>query len=204
MENSNKSMAESDGVGSETAGTNEDIVQGPGHADISEGTKGMETKPEGVIVDFERIMSDFPSHKDNEGKFKLLGDKCHLEIVDDSIKLFENGELLGVMFPGDKLDLDFGAQTAKVINYPMKEDSKASTFGQKAVGLTFNPSGDPRVVKAKQLIADAIDLLEEVHQEKTDGGKAMSSWYRNVFRTEAFNQLVNASSSLVKYLTWQD
>ena len=78
------------------------------------------------------------------------------------------------------------------------------TFGQKAIGLTFNPSGDPRVVKAKQLIADAIDLLEEVHQEKTDNGAASSTWFRNVFRTEAFNQLVNASSSLVKYLTWQD
>lgn len=81
---------------------------------------------------------------------------------------------------------------------------KELTFGQKAVGLTFNPSGDPRVVKAKQLIASAIDLLEEVHQEKTNNGAASSTWYRNVFRTEAFNQLVNASSSLVKYLTWQD
>lgn len=196
-------MSENNGIGPETDG---DIAQGPGHCNISVDTKGMQTKPGGgMIVDFERIMSDFPSHQDNEGKFKLLDEgKCHLEIVGASIQLFENGELLGAMFPGDKLDLDFGAQTAKVINYPIKEDNATLTFGQKAVGLTFNPSGDLRVVKAKQLIAEAIDLLEEAHQEKTDNGAASSTWYRNVFRTEAFNQLVNASSSLVKYLTWQD
>lgn len=86
----------------------------------------------------------------------------------------------------------------------LKPKTLELTFGQKAVGFTFNPSGDPRVAQAKQLIADAIDLLEEVHREKTDNGAASSTWFRNVFRTEAFNQLVNASSSLVKYLTWQD
>ena len=32
------------------------------------------------------------------------------------------------------------------------------TYGQKAVGLTFNPSGDPDVIKVKQLYADIIDL----------------------------------------------
>lgn len=196
-------MAENNGIGSEITGP-DSVTQGPG-VNVSDETKGtMEARPNGVIVDFERIMSDFPSHKDSEGKFKLNEGKCHLEIVGDSMQLFEKGELIGAMFPGDKLDLDFGAQTAKVINYPMKEDSKSLTFGQKAVKATFDPSGDSRVVKAKQLIADAIDLLEEVHQEKTNNGAASSTWFRNVFRTEAFNQLVNASSSLVKYLTWQD
>ena len=195
-------MSENNGIGPETDG---DIAQGPGHCNISVDTKGMQTKPGGgMIVDFERIMSDFPSHQDLEGRFRLLDNKYHLEIAGDSIQVFENGDLIGVMFSEDRLDLDFGAQTAKVIDCPRKEDSKELTFGQKAVKATFDPSGDPRVVKAKQLIADAIDLLEEVHQEKTANGAASSTWFRNVFRTEAFNQLVNASSSLVKYLTWQD
>ena len=142
MENSNKSMAErlealanapkeldqmeaiskmdleSNGIGPETAGTNGDIAQGPGPCNVSVDTKGVETRPEGVIVDFERLLSDFRSHQDIEGKFRLLDGKYHLEIVSTSIQLFENRELLGVMFPGDKLDLDFRAQTAKVINYP--------------------------------------------------------------------------------------
>ena len=78
------------------------------------------------------------------------------------------------------------------------------TFGQKAVGLSFNPSGEDNVTKAKQLMAEAIDLLEKDHNEKTDDGKVMSSWYRNVFRTAAFNAIIAAQMALVKYLTWKD
>ena len=78
------------------------------------------------------------------------------------------------------------------------------TFGQKAVGLTFNPSGEDNVTKAKQLMAEAIDLLEKDHAEKTDIGNMMSSWTRNVFRTAAFNAIITAQMTLVKYLTWKD
>lgn len=40
-----------------------------------------------------------------------------------------------------------------------KEDQRELTFGEKLVGLTFNPSGDPKVLKAKQLCAELADLL---------------------------------------------
>lgn len=76
------------------------------------------------------------------------------------------------------------------------------TFGEKAVGLTFNPSGDEKVHKAKQLMAEALDLLNETEAEKTHNGNAMSSWEGNVFRTNAFNKIVDAQMSLVKYITW--
>lgn len=36
------------------------------------------------------------------------------------------------------------------------------TYGQKAVGLTFNPSGDANVNKVKQLYADVIDTCNEL------------------------------------------
>ena len=78
------------------------------------------------------------------------------------------------------------------------------TFGQKAVGLLFNSSGEDNVTKAKQLMAEAIDLLEKEHAEKTDNGNMMSSWTRNVFRTAAFNAIITAQMALVKYLTWKD
>ena len=78
------------------------------------------------------------------------------------------------------------------------------TFGEKAVGLPFNPSNDDKVSLAKQLIADTIDLLEEDHKEKTFNGRAMPSWTRNVFRTAAFNALIAAQMAVVKYLTWKD
>jgi hypothetical protein len=76
------------------------------------------------------------------------------------------------------------------------------TFGEKAVGLTFNPSGDEKVNKAKRLMADALDLLEEVELEKSDYRNIMQSWEANVFRTNAFNKIVDAQMSLVKYITW--
>ena len=81
---------------------------------------------------------------------------------------------------------------------------RPQTFGEKAVGITFNPSGSDEVYEAKMLAAKQIDLLEKVHNKVTDDGKAMSSWIRNVLRTQAFNLLVSAQMALVKYITWKD
>ena len=77
------------------------------------------------------------------------------------------------------------------------------TFGEKAVGLTFNPSGDDKVTKAKQLSAKLIDLVENHHNEITDNGNKMSSWIMNVFRTAAFNALIASQMAVVKYLTYK-
>lgn len=46
--------------------------------------------------------------------------------------------------------------------------SKELTFGQKAVGLTFNPSGDKRVHDIKTAIAHAIDLIHSYRTEDAD------------------------------------
>jgi len=43
------------------------------------------------------------------------------------------------------------------------------TFGQKAVGLSFNPSGDDEVGKAKQIFANAIDQLNDLRQSTLNG-----------------------------------
>ena len=84
------------------------------------------------------------------------------------------------------------------------QTQRGLTFGEKAVGLTFNPSGDEKVNRAKQLMADAIDLLKDVELEKTDNGNKMSSWEANVFRTNAFNKIVDAKMALVQYITWNN
>jgi hypothetical protein len=76
------------------------------------------------------------------------------------------------------------------------------TFGQKAVGLTFNPSGREDVNKAKQLSADLIDLVMNNHEEVTKDKNV--SWIRNVLRTTAINALITAQMAVVKVLTWQD
>ena len=78
------------------------------------------------------------------------------------------------------------------------------SLGEKAVGLTFNPSGDEKVNKAKRLMADALDLLKEVENEKTVNGNVTPTWNSNVFKTNAFNKIVDAQIALVKYITWKD
>lgn len=50
------------------------------------------------------------------------------------------------------------------------------TYGQKAVGLNFNPSGDEKVQKLKELYAEIIDIhnvlrFEEQSSEDSDGEK---------------------------------
>jgi hypothetical protein len=87
-----------------------------------------------------------------------------------------------------------------------KETGRELTFGEKSVGLTFNPSGDEKVNKAKMLMADALDLLKEAEAEKAklSRGYSTASWEANVFKTNAFNKIVDAQMSLVKYITWND
>ena len=49
------------------------------------------------------------------------------------------------------------------------------TFGEKAVGLTFNPSGDAKVQLVKQLFAQIIDLCNDARTEAGQSEKAPAS-----------------------------
>jgi hypothetical protein len=71
------------------------------------------------------------------------------------------------------------------------------TFGQKAVGLSFNPSGDDAVATCKQTFADAIDQMDELRS--TTG----SSEQRRV-ASVAITELQGAQMWAVKALTWRD
>lgn len=71
------------------------------------------------------------------------------------------------------------------------------TFGQKAVGLTFNPSGDDAVTQAKRTFANAIDQLNDLRNTTTSSEvKRMCS----VGITEA----QTAQMWAVKAITWKD
>jgi hypothetical protein len=70
------------------------------------------------------------------------------------------------------------------------------TFGQKAVGLTFNPSGDEAVIKIKQGCADLIDQLDTLRSTTADGEvKRMCA--------VAITELQTAQMWGVKAVTWE-
>lgn len=72
------------------------------------------------------------------------------------------------------------------------------TFGQKAVGLSFNPSGDDAVAKYKQTIADAIDQMYNLRAALT--GRGEQARLCSIAITEA----QGAQMWAVKALTWRD
>jgi len=53
----------------------------------------------------------------------------------------------------------------------MSDNSKASaelTFGERAVGISFNPGGDPTVNAIKQKCAEIIDLYNDARSNSSD------------------------------------
>jgi hypothetical protein len=70
------------------------------------------------------------------------------------------------------------------------------TFGEKAVGLTFNPSGDPTVEAIKRKCADLIDELHNMRLNPPD-----SEIERML--SIAITDLQSAQMWAVKAATWK-
>ena len=80
----------------------------------------------------------------------------------------------------------------------MTEPQRELTFGEKAVGLTFNPSGDPTVTKLKELYAQIIDVCNE---ERT---KAVPPSEKARLYSVAITEAQGAQMWSVKAATWHD
>lgn len=71
------------------------------------------------------------------------------------------------------------------------------TYGEKAVGLAFNPSGDPAVEEVKTRCAELIDGLHsfrEAHRDNAEVCRMMSI---------AITDIQSAQMWAVKALTWR-
>ncbi len=77
------------------------------------------------------------------------------------------------------------------------EEERQLTFGEKLVGLNFNPSADDKVAQAKKLFAQAADLLEEERRARNLGGSPLSHMLYN----HAIGEVLNAQMNVVKVLT---
>lgn len=75
--------------------------------------------------------------------------------------------------------------------------NRGLTFGQKAVGINFNPGGDPEVNKAKQIMADAIDQMNDLRNESNSPEARRHA-------AIAITELESAQMRMVKAITWKD
>jgi hypothetical protein len=71
------------------------------------------------------------------------------------------------------------------------------TYGEQAVGLTFNPSGDPKVTQLKQLYAQIIDICND---ERTSANKGEKARLWSIAITEA----QGAQMWAIKAATWRE
>ena len=69
------------------------------------------------------------------------------------------------------------------------------SYGQKLVGLTFNPSGDPKVQRAKELCAELADLLHDDFTSKEH------SYLSSTLFDHTVGEILNAQMNVVKVLT---
>lgn len=71
----------------------------------------------------------------------------------------------------------------------------APTYGEKAVGLSFNPGGNPAVNACKQSFVNVIDSLDELRRTSTDPEAARLA-------SVAITQAQTAQMWAVKAITW--
>lgn len=78
----------------------------------------------------------------------------------------------------------------------LDETAQELTYGQKAVWITFNPSWDEKVMKAKMLSAQLIDLMNEIRWEQRSEQARLCS--------VAITEIQTAQMWAVKAITWKD
>jgi len=74
-------------------------------------------------------------------------------------------------------------------------DSRELTFGEKAVGLTFNPSGDQTVHELNEAYAKVIDILDDMRGDRSEKARLASI---------AITEAQGAQMWAVKAATWRD
>lgn len=78
------------------------------------------------------------------------------------------------------------------------EENEKLTFGQRAVGLRFNPSGMSEVDKCKQKFADLIDDLNNFRNDENNSLSTEARRHASI----AITELESAQMRAVKALTF--
>jgi hypothetical protein len=76
-------------------------------------------------------------------------------------------------------------------------EDRPLTFGEKAVGLSFNPSNDPTVQRTKELYAEIINICND---QRAAAGRGEKARHFSIAITDAETAQMRA----VKAITWRD
>lgn len=76
---------------------------------------------------------------------------------------------------------------------------RTKTFGENLVGISFNPSGNPAVNRAKELCAELADLVND-HWQQEMAYYPENSLKGHVY-AHAIGEILNAQMNVVKVLT---
>lgn len=71
------------------------------------------------------------------------------------------------------------------------------TFGEQLVGLTFNPSGNPEVQRAKELCAELADIVDRVARRNNLRAFPLT----NALYSHTIGEILNAQMNAVKLIT---
>lgn len=74
------------------------------------------------------------------------------------------------------------------------------TYGQKAVWINFNPSGDIAVQKIKEKYAEIIDIMDDFRKVEASN----MQWEHKRLASVAITEAQTAQMRAVKALTWRD
>lgn len=78
------------------------------------------------------------------------------------------------------------------------------SFGEKAVGLSFNPGGNPKVDAIKKTFAESIDLLNNEREDIKNRGDDGQNGERLRMIAVAITELQTAQMWAVKAVTWSN
>jgi hypothetical protein len=88
-------------------------------------------------------------------------------------------------------------------------EKRSITFGEKLIGLEFNPSGNEEVYKVKRLCADLANLLNDNYDNpyyEGDLENGIAPGYRDQIKETLFQhaigEILNAQMCVVKLLTY--
>ena len=120
--------------------------------------------------------------------FLRYSDSCNPHLTAKKIN-----EELGLN--GDEMFYEHNESSSEEELVQEPQADRELTFGEKLVGLTFNPSGDPKVQRVKELCAELADLLHE------DYRASESSLIKAQLYNHTVGQILNAQMNVVKVLT---